>query len=35
MLAEEWETNGFLYVVSYCPNCAEREFGVVRTEAES
>jgi hypothetical protein len=27
MLAEEWETDGSLYVVTYCPECAAREFG--------
>jgi hypothetical protein len=27
MLAEEWEADGSLYVVTYCSECAEREFG--------
>jgi hypothetical protein len=27
MLAEEWETDGSVYVVTYCPVCAERAMG--------
>lgn len=26
MLAENWETDGSLYVVTYCPNCYDRKF---------
>jgi hypothetical protein len=35
MLAEEWETDGSLYTVVYCPECAVREFGGDRPPAES
>jgi hypothetical protein len=26
MLGEEWETDGSLFVVTYCPDCFAREF---------
>ena len=27
LLGEEWETDGSLFVVTYCPEWHEREFG--------
>jgi hypothetical protein len=27
MLGEKWETDGSLFVVTYCPACYERAFG--------
>jgi hypothetical protein len=35
MLAEECETDGSLYVVTYCPDCYLREFGEIGHAAES
>jgi hypothetical protein len=31
LLGEEWETDGSLFVVTYCPSCAEQEFGDERS----